>query len=245
MFEWSKTVDVEWLCAGFAFAMPVSSALGSFDPDTVLDSEERSQVERFLKREDRERYRAAHGLVRLLLGAATGQNPAGFRFSRRPGGKPFLSDAGTLDFNLSHGGDWVAVALSRSGRIGIDVEAERPRHFWDEIARSFLAPEEIATASAIGYLEIWTAKEAALKAHGTGFAIPPDSLTVTAEGAGFVARLPEERFPGVWRRLDDGHVLAVASDGSAPEITVLENAGDLRDSLADLSRFAPARPASR
>jgi phosphopantetheinyl transferase len=245
MFEWSKTVDVEWLCAGLAFAMPVSSVLGSFDPDSVLDSEEQSQAERFLKREDRERYRAAHGLVRLVLGAATGQNPAGLRFSRRPGGKPFLSDTGPLDFNLSHGGAWVAVALSRSGRVGIDVETERPLAFWEEIAGSFLAPDEIASAGAIGHLKIWTAKEAALKAQGAGFAIAPDCVAVIADGAGFAAHLPADQFAGVWRRLDEGHVLAVASDGSAPEIAVLENAGDLRDSLADLSRFAPARPASR
>lgn len=244
MFEWSKTADGEWLCAGVAIAMPVSAVLGSFDPDAVLDSAERSQAGRFLKPEDTERYRAAHGLVRRLLGAATGRNPAGLCFSRRPGGKPFLADTGSLDFNLSHGGGWVAVALSRSGRIGVDVEADRPQHFWDEIAASFLAPSEVA-AGAIGHLQIWTAKEAALKAHGAGFAIPPESVTVTAEGAGFAARLPADRFSGVWRRLGDGHVLAVAADGSVPEVAVCENAGDLGAVLAELSRLDPAMRASR
>lgn len=243
MFEWSKTSDGEWLCA--AIAMPVSAVLAGFDPDTVLDSAERSQAERFVKQEDRERYRAAHGLVRLLLGAATARNPADLRFSRRPGGKPVLADAGSLDFNLSHGGGWVAVALSRSGRIGVDVEADRPQHFWDEIAASFLTPEEIAAVGTIGHLKIWTAKEAALKAHGAGFAIPPESVTVAAEGAGFAARLPADRFAGVWRWLRDGHVLAVAADGPVPEVAVCENAGDLGAVLAELSRFAPAMPASR
>ncbi|MEW9612485.1 4'-phosphopantetheinyl transferase superfamily protein [Shinella sp. S4-D37] len=245
MFEWSKVADGEWLCAGLAIAMPVSAVLAGFDPDAVLDPAERSQAGRFLKQEDTERYRAAHGLVRLLLGAATGRNAADLSFSRRPGGKPFLLDAGSLDFNLSHGGGWVAVALCRSGRIGIDVEAERPQPFWAEIAGSFLAPDEIASAGAIGHLKIWTAKEAALKAHGAGFAIAPENVTVTAEGVGFTARLPAERFSGVWRRLGDGHVLAVAADDLVPEVAVCENASDLGAVLAELSRFAQATPASR
>lgn len=247
MFEWSKTADGEWLCAGVAITMPVSAVLGSFDPDAVLDPAERSQAGRFLKPEDTERYRAAHGLVRCVLGAATGRNPAGLSFSRRPGGKPFLAGAGSLDFNLSHGGGWVAVALSRSGRIGVDVEVDRPQRFWDEIAASFLAPSEISAAGAIGHLQIWTAKEAALKAHGAGFAIPPGRVTVAVEvgGAGFAVRLPADRFSGVWHRLGDRHVLAVAADGSVPKVAVCEDAGDLRACLAKLSLRAPVRRTSR
>ncbi len=245
MFEWSKTADGEWLCAGVAIAMPVYAVLGSFDPDAVLDPAERSQAGRFLKSEDTERYRAAHGLVRWVLGAATGRNPAGLSFSLRSGGKPFLADAGSLDFNISHGGGWVAAALSRSGRIGVDVEVDRPQHFWDEIAGSFLAPSEISVAGAIGHLKIWTAKEAALKAHGAGFAIPPERVTVAAEGAGFAVRLPADHFSGVWHRLGDRHVLAVAADGSVPKVAVCEDAGDLEAVLAKLSLRAPVRRTSR
>lgn len=245
MFEWSKTAGGEWLCAGVAIAMPVSAVLASLDPETLLDPAERSQAGRFLKQEDGARYRAAHGLLRLLLGAATGRDAAALQFSRRPHGKPFLLDAGPLDFNLSHGGGWVAVAMSSSGRIGVDVEADRPRYFWEEIAASFLAPGEIPRAGKIGFLKIWTAKEAALKAHGAGFAIAPETVTIATEREGFIATLPSDRFVGAWCRPDDNHVLAVSADGVAPQVAVCENAGDLREVLAWLSRFAPATLASR
>ena len=244
MFELSKMADGEWMCGDIAVAMPVDVILAGFDVDALLDLAERSQAARFLKQEDAGRYRAAHGLARLLLAAATGRNAAGLTFWRRPGGKPFLADAGPLDFNLSHGGDWVAVALSSSGRIGVDVEADRPERFWEEIAASFLAPGE--AAGAVGFLRIWTAKEAALKAQGAGFAIAPDSFAVTVAGeAAFSVALPSDRFAGAWCRLGDGHVLAVAADGVVPQVAVCESAGDLQDVLAWLSRFAQAMPASR
>jgi len=235
ILEWPNAVGRECLRSGIAVAMPVSVAFSSFDPNAVLDSVERSQAERFLKHEDAKRYCAAHGLMRLLLGAVTGRNPSRLHFSRSPCGKPFIPEVGPFDFNLSHGGSWVAAALSRSGHIGVDVEARRPQHFWEKIATSFLAPLELEDASVIGHLKMWTAKEAIPKAHGTGFAIPPGSVTVTAEGARFRAQITTSHYSGVWRQLGDGDVLAIAGDGLVPHVVVCRNADRFTNILAELS----------
>jgi len=174
----------EWVIAATVGA--VRDALG----DThVLDEAEQARATRFLRREDEERYRAAHLLKRHMLGAVLGLTPRELQFSVQPGGKPHLVSRIQQDFSLSHAGAWVSVAISRSGRIGVDVEAERPAAFWRDIADMFLAPSEPMVDAASEFLKIWTAKEAGLKAHGAGFAILPNTITVTREGDGFAVEV--------------------------------------------------------
>ncbi|MDQ4408913.1 MULTISPECIES: hypothetical protein [unclassified Rhizobium] len=150
-------VDRSLTVADIVVAIPFSELLVVCEPAMFLNEVERAKAERFHKIEDSLRYQAAHALKRLLIGAAVGKDAVDLHFSRAAGGKPIVLDCGPLAFNLSHGGDWVAVALSRSGSIGVDVESEREDDFWQQIASAFLAPKE---ANNVEFLKLWTAKEA-------------------------------------------------------------------------------------
>lgn len=92
-------------------------------------------------------------------------------------GRPRLDDrhGSVLDFNWSHSGDHALIAIARGIAPGVDVERRRPQPRALPLARRFFARDEaelLATlpeeARAEAFLELWTAKEAILKAHGRG-----------------------------------------------------------------------------
>lgn len=82
-----------------------------------------------------------------------------------------------LHFNVSHSGEALALAVSRSQPLGVDLEhARRPRRALD-LARRFFAPDEAKILEGlpeserqIAFLRLWTCKEAWVKADGGGIA---------------------------------------------------------------------------
>jgi 4'-phosphopantetheinyl transferase len=112
----------------------------------------------------------------LLAGyAGSGAAP----IERGEHGKPrFPPPFDTLGFNWSHSGDTAVLAVGRGPagfEVGVDVETVRPRARALELSKRFFAPDETAMLEALpeaerlgGFLTLWTAKEAVLKAHGGG-----------------------------------------------------------------------------
>ncbi|MGF9564355.1 4'-phosphopantetheinyl transferase superfamily protein [Neorhizobium sp. JUb45] len=219
----------------WVIAATVSAARAAFSGLQALSDVEIAQGARFLRSEDGERYRAAHLLKRHLLGATTGERPQELQFDREVNGKPVLRGITPLDFNLSHSDDWVIAGVSLTGRIGVDVEAERPEPFWREIAGSFLTPAELVAARDSDFLKFWTAKEAGLKAHGAGFAIMPNGVTVAEDGDGFAMQVESMVLRCSWQGLDETHMLAVATTGDMPEIAICRNAAELTAALERIS----------
>lgn len=84
--------------------------------------------------------------------------------------RPYLNDI--VDFNISHSGDMVIGAISNSSRVGVDIE-KIGRHDLEELKEIILSKEEIvkldlADDPARTLYDIWTLKEAVLKANGVG-----------------------------------------------------------------------------
>lgn len=75
-----------------------------------------------------------------------------------------------------------AVALSKSIRIGVDVERIDPDSSLDPgLLATALHPYELAAMQPLDagrFLRLWTCKESALKAAGTGLALPAASVHV-------------------------------------------------------------------
>lgn len=125
----------------------------------------------------------AHAEVGRLLGAYSGSDapPA---LARDSHGKPFALDSMHPHFNLSHGGERIALAFSRRHAVGVDVEAHRHRLSPLELATRFFAADEALALSGItdtdalhtAFVELWTCKEAVLKALGRGLAFGLDRL---------------------------------------------------------------------
>jgi 4'-phosphopantetheinyl transferase len=131
---------------------------------------------------------ADSGLTERVLERYLGTVPV---LHRGEHGKPALHD-GELKFNLSHTGEVAVLAVTVGHDVGVDIE--RARSWSDPVrfARRFLAPAEACAVAALPARErcealtrLWTAKEAYVKALGTGLAATPlrsfviDGLTVT------------------------------------------------------------------
>ena len=133
--------------------------------------------------EDRERFLRGRGGLRRLLGAWRDEPPEAVPIGAGAHGKPCCT--GGPEFNLSHSGDLILLALHRERAVGVDVEQLRPGLAWRPIARRVLPPvewqalEALATAAeqeaaeqeaAEAFLLAWCRLEARLKAQGLGLA---------------------------------------------------------------------------
>lgn len=128
-----------------------------------------------------------------LLAAQLGIAPAAVQLLDGEHGRPALAPrhAATFDFNWSHSGEWALVALGYGVAPGIDLEVPRPRPRVLQLAQRFFSAEEAAwlagqpeDAQLAGFLDLWTAREAVLKALGRGIAFGLDKLAFRRAGDG-------------------------------------------------------------
>jgi 4'-phosphopantetheinyl transferase len=77
---------------------------------------------------------------------------------------------GNSDFNLSHSESLLACALTDDGQVGIDVEFIRPLKDRERLFEQILSPQELLASDMSDnlFFRYWTAKEAVIKAEGSG-----------------------------------------------------------------------------
>lgn len=168
-----------------------AAALGAMA--AVLSAEERARRDRFVFDRDRRDFVAAHALARRMLARYAETSPEDWQFDTDTHGKPSVvaGQAGMppLVFNLSHTHGLVACAVARGTSLGIDVERVDRMTMGPEIAARYFAAAEIRMLDAHApeeyagrFIELWTLKEAYIKAVGTGLAHPLDSFAFAFEG---------------------------------------------------------------
>ena len=143
--------------------------------DHVLGGAERDRAARFRQPDDAARYVAGRVLLRLAAADLLGLRAQDVRLARRcpvchstEHGRPVVvGAAGRAHLSLTHGGGVIAVAAG-TAPVGIDVEPHvRPRDL-DALAQQVLTAAERAAigAAADRFHELWTLKEAFIKACG-------------------------------------------------------------------------------
>ena len=154
----------------------------------LLDAQERDRASRLVFSRDRDRFVAAHGMLRLLLAPYTAMAADRLCFDIGPEGKPSIrsdGDAPGPEFNLSHSGHVGLLAVSRAAVVGADVELHRELVEAGEIARSHFAPAEVKRLESLptqaqhaAFFACWSRKEAYVKAQGGGLNIALDRFEV-------------------------------------------------------------------
>ncbi|MCI1753966.1 MAG: 4'-phosphopantetheinyl transferase superfamily protein [Flavobacteriales bacterium] len=147
----------------------------------LLDAEELQRADRFRFVHDRERFILGHGLLREILGRHLNADPTKLELQRGEFGKPFLR-GNPVQFNLSDTKDGLLVALAQQP-VGADIETLHRSTDHTSVAEHYFTPNEVAGMAAAKdgkrrFLELWTRKEAVLKACGVGLMDDLHSLEV-------------------------------------------------------------------
>jgi 4'-phosphopantetheinyl transferase len=163
--------------------------LGLHRFEETLAPDEKARANRFVFRQDRNRYVAARGLLRELLGRYLDRSPAAIKFDYTTKGKPSLDAAlneRSIQFNVSHSRGLALLAFGLGRNLGIDVEFIRHEFPADEIAQRYFSPKEVMelrtlppSLQAEGFYLCWTRKEAYIKATGEGLHVPLESFNVS------------------------------------------------------------------
>ena len=176
-----------------------------------LSGDERERHARFRFEEDRDAFLVAHALTRRLLAAAARVEPLALCFTTGERGRPELSQPSSaleLRFNLSHTRGLVACAVTLRRSIGVDVERIDRRVELLGVARHVFSAREIAglealtgEAQRLRFFDLWTLKEAYVKAIGKGLAGPLRAISFAPEVADpvpvhFDPEAADD--PGVW-----------------------------------------------
>lgn len=140
----------------------------------MISPHQQSEAEKIKNAERRNRFIAIRACLNAFLSHFTGMKTSNHIFVKCESGKPFLKlPESSLQFNLSHSGDFFLMAVSINP-VGVDLENKDRKipELKDIITRYYTFEEQAAVKSSAypeeSFLKIWTMKEAVVKALGTG-----------------------------------------------------------------------------
>ena len=144
-----------------------------------LDEQEQSRWRRYQYDGPRRQFALCRGALRAILCSQLGCRNEQLAFGLSKYGKPFATvhgEAVPVSFNVSHSGKHGLIAFAPEGRLGVDIEERVARRNFDVLSRAVFGQAEQAELGMTRgsqkihlFFEIWTIKEALIKAHGMGF----------------------------------------------------------------------------
>lgn len=216
--SWSQAFSAELEPNGLhVYRIPVSK-----DPvvltqlSAVLNADELERAYRYMKVQDQHRFICGRASLRQILSHYTGLSPEEIQFSTGKGHKPGMATHPETCFNLSHTADWILLAISRF-EVGVDLEFIQSEFRYREVVEAHFTEAErnYLDLGALDrrFYEIWTRKEAFLKATGQGLG---DHLNLSPALAGHHELSPQLDGSDLhWQLMafnpDQQHVAAVAT----------------------------------
>jgi 4'-phosphopantetheinyl transferase len=200
---------------------------------TNLSEEEKERAARFKFDKDRRLYIASHAALRSILAGYLQVSTTDVKFVSSTHGKPALVAplaASGIEFNLSHAHEVALIAVARRKTMGIDVEFVRADFAFDEISRRFFTAKEIAALNSLpqprrreAFFKCWTAKEAHLKAKGTGLTGKLDEVEISfTHGKKVQIKASVPHWSLVELSAISGYQAALVSAGEKPKVKCYE-----------------------
>jgi 4'-phosphopantetheinyl transferase len=164
-----------------------------------LSASEMVRSNRFLRGQDRHRFRLTRVLARRVLSRYAAVAPSDWAFGSGPHGKPtVLGPTAALEHNVSKTRGMLVCAVARSGFIGVDVERTDRIDDWLGVACHAFSAAEVAVLRALPVDEArerfyvyWTLKEALGKARGEGLGFRMDWSSFSVDGPITVRFVPQ------------------------------------------------------
>ncbi len=143
-----------------------------------LSEDERRRWHVFEYPGPRRRFALCRAALRAMLCERMRCDNEDLNFESTARGKPLARLAGEpapVNFNVSHSGGHGLIAISPSGKVGVDVEERRERDDLAGLIEIAMGPQERAELASLpeetrlhNFYDLWTAKEALVKALGSG-----------------------------------------------------------------------------
>jgi 4'-phosphopantetheinyl transferase len=152
----------------------------------ILGERDRARIERYKTPRLRCRQTVAMGSLVSLIALYTRETPQRIELESGEFRKPVLANntgRSNLQFSASHSNHIGMYAFTEDKLIGVDLEEIVARSDWQDVMDICLSDYEKDWFSRLPFvrkaatlIQIWTIKEAYLKAIGTGLAVPPASV---------------------------------------------------------------------
>ncbi len=142
----------------------------------TLSDYEKERADRFRRRSDYNCYVSAHALLRIELSKILKRNANSFIIKETKNGKPYIPGA-EIPFSLSHDNDVFTFVIGGKQQIlGIDIEQIKTDFDFTNISKEYFSIKEQKLIFSFDsmvdqsrtFFELWTRKEALLKAIGIG-----------------------------------------------------------------------------
>jgi 4'-phosphopantetheinyl transferase len=161
--------------------------------ESNLSEDERERASRYVQQKTREQFVLVRGLLREILAERINSINSGsvtassLRFGYSQFGKPFLSEYREWQFNVAHTRNVALIAVARHRAVGVDVQWCNPEidiekamtKAYSDSEKTLL--QELAPQSkrAMSF-QLWTLKEAYVKADGRGLSLDLKNIDVAA-----------------------------------------------------------------
>ncbi len=211
--------------------------------EATLSESELKRAQRFHFDRGRTHFIVARGVLRIILGCYLKIKPEDicFRYGRK--GKPSLSGEmnSHLCFNVSHSHNIALFAFAYDCKIGVDIEYVSGDRTFQGIADRFFSRQEVSALNALpedkkrdAFFDLWTCKEAYLKAIGTGLSFGLDKVEINIDSgkcSGLASINGDNDEAGLWTltTLDvaSGYSASLAVDGIGRDINCFQWGADL------------------
>ncbi|HEY8781754.1 MAG TPA: 4'-phosphopantetheinyl transferase superfamily protein [Mucilaginibacter sp.] len=136
----------------------------------LINPGEIARANRYFHTRDKNRFIISRGALRIILGKYLNQQPSSIELEIGVNKKPHIKNA-NLQYNISHSGDWILLAVS-SSNIGADTELVDVTYNYRDVLEDNFSTNEISyinqTSSVERFFMLWTRKESLTKATGKG-----------------------------------------------------------------------------
>lgn len=188
----------------------------------VMSIDEHERAQKFVR--GKHEYIASRWLLRSALSRYLQQPPHALKFARHEKGKPYIPGQ-KIQFNLSHSGRWAVLTITSGAAVGVDVEEGKSSRDLTGIAANYYHTEEFLRLQELPpeeqtlyFYQLWTLKEALLKATGAGISAGLENLNFSIEpeiSVEISPSLPAEFFANKWHfhqwQLPDASLCALAT----------------------------------
>ena len=191
---WEQSCNIQEITGSndLVIVYGTNSMAENLDLYKILTPEDLIYADRLKGSGQKSTWLSCRSALRLILGSYLDKPPVEIEFKKGRFGKLFI--VGTdLCFNVSHTSHSFLIAFNSSGRIGVDIEMLTGKEDLPSLIRYAFSDDEAHYCNNLNlaerFTEVWTRKEALLKAAGIGLVDQLTAITVIGTTENDISRL--------------------------------------------------------